>query len=134
MVGQNTLGIIIDWKFVYELFCKGCIAQKDAKSSRTWLEEKNAISVEEITQDQITSYSEQWDSIFIYDELKEQHKSLVKEGLVTFLDDFVRETKFPRSNFTDLYLSLFRLWGDLNAGIGVGKEEGQPGLNQGGEE
>ena len=40
------------------------------------------------------------------------------------MDDFVREPNFPRPKFADLYLSLLRLWGDMNAGIGLGREDG----------
>ncbi len=98
--------------------------QKDPESSLDWLKEKSAISVEELKPDQIKSYSDWWDALFVNDELKEKHKSLINEGLVTFLGDFIREPEFPRTSFAGLYLSLLRLWGEMNAGIGIGREEG----------
>ena len=109
-----------DWGQWFEFL----INQKDAESSQDWIEEKHTILVEELKQDQIKLYSEHWDSIFLNDDLKVQHKSLINDAIVTFLGDFVRESEFPRSSFAELYLSLLRLWGELNAGTGIGREEG----------
>lgn len=77
-----------------------------------------------MTNAQIEVYSEGWDAIYVSDVLKEEHKPLVSEALVAFLGDFVREPEFPRNNLSGLYLSLLRLWGEMHAGIGRGREEG----------
>jgi hypothetical protein len=100
------------------------VEQKDAKSARTWLADAKTLSVDELKPEQINSYSERWDSLFIVDELREQHKHLINEAVVKFLGDFVRESEFPRRSFSKLYLSLLRLWGKMNAGTGIGREEG----------
>lgn len=116
----KEMGVQNDWELWFEFLIKN----KDLESARTWLEEKEILSLEEITIYQIESYSEYWDSLFVDDELREQNKLLINEGLVTFLGDFVREPKFPRKSFAKLYLSLLRLWGKMNAGIGRGREDG----------
>jgi hypothetical protein len=109
-----------DWEqwFVFLL------EQKDVKSARTWLEDMKVSTVDELKPEQIYSYSERWDSLFIYDELRDQYKHLINEAMSKFLGDFVRESKFPRRDFSNLYLSLLRLWEKMNAGTGTGREEG----------
>ena len=55
-----------DWEqwFVFLL------EQKDVKSARTWLGDMKVSPVDELKPEQIDSYSERWDSLFIYDELE----------------------------------------------------------------
>ena len=100
------------------------VEQKDAKSARTWLEDAKTLSVDELKTEQINSYSEKWDALFIVDELREPHKHLINEAVGKFLGDYVRESEFPRISFSKLYLSLLHLWGKMNAGTGIGQEGG----------
>ncbi len=116
--------IPIDIKDEWEQWFSLLIDQNDIESARNWLEEKDAIFVEQLNQNQIEAYSERWDSLFVSNELKQQNRQLINEALVTFLGDFVREPDFPRRDFAELYSSLLRLWGEMNAGIGGGREEG----------
>jgi hypothetical protein len=120
VIKREQEGIEGDWGSWFAFL----IDQKDVESARNWLEDKKAIAVEQLKQNQIKAYSERWDSLFLNDEPKGQHKQLINEALATFLGDFVREPEFPRIGFAELYLSLLRLWGEMNAGIGRGREEG----------
>lgn len=43
-------------------------------------------------------------------------RSTLLSGLAELLDDFVRESRFPRSELADIYLGLLRLWGSLKRG------------------
>jgi len=109
-----------DW----EQFFVFLVEQKDTKSARTWLADAKTLSVDELKPEQINSYSEKWDSLFIVDELREQHEHLINEAVGKFLGDYVRESEFPRRSFSKLYLSLLHLWGKMNAGKGIGREKG----------
>ncbi|MDA3896789.1 MAG: hypothetical protein PF482_11665 [Desulfobacteraceae bacterium] len=119
-IHQPGESIDSDWERWFDFL----INQKDIESAQDWLEEKNAIAVVDLKQSQIKEYSEFWDSIFLNDRLKEQHKVSINDGIISFLGDFVREPEFPRTNYAELYLSLLRLWGEMNAGINKGCEEG----------
>jgi hypothetical protein len=43
-------------------------------------------------------------------------RRMLLSGLVEMVDDFVKETAFPRAELADVYLGLFRLWGSLKCG------------------
>ena len=109
-----------DWESWFNLL----INQSDMDSAKDWLGEKKISTESELSQQQIRQYAEFWDSIFINDFLKEQNRHLISEGIVNFIGDFIREPEFPRTSYAELYLSLLRLWGDINAGINKGREEG----------
>lgn len=107
------------WSYWFDLVRNGKF-----KESREWLDLKEQSTLYEMPKEYIDLFSDSWDNFYLNPELKSSHRHLLTEAMVRFLDDFVRESNFPRVGFEDLYLSLFRLWGDLNAGKGSGKEEG----------
>jgi hypothetical protein len=91
-------------------------------SAQMFLKERQLTALEDIQADQIRSLVDDLERIYLNDSLRHTHRTLLAQGLAEFLQDFVREPDFPRSDFGDLYLALLRLWGVLHSGSSVGPE------------
>jgi len=109
-----------DWEDWFELL----LAKGEIKSLQLRLDKKVTLSVNDLTINQIETYADNWDEIYVDDNLISEYRFIISEAVVIFLSDFVREPEFPRYEFASLYLSLLNLWAKLYSGVGGQREKG----------
>lgn len=96
----------------------------DEVAAESFLTERQSQSVDLISPGDITRFIDALEGFFLDDGLRSRQGALLSQGLAEFLEDFVRESEFPRVGFAELYLAILRLWGALHAGISTRKEHG----------
>ena len=70
-------------------------------------------------------FADSWETVFLNEQLIANHRILFNEAVGKFIEDFVQgDDLFPRNNFTELYLALMRIWGQLRGGQGGNQEAG----------
>jgi hypothetical protein len=72
----------------------------------------------------IDSLAEKLGEFYVDDALRARERNLILQGVSELLDEYVRESEFPRDALSKLYLALFQLWGALHSGNTAGKEHG----------
>ena len=72
----------------------------------------------------VDSLSEKLGEFYVDDALRARERNLILQGVSELLDQYVRESEFPRDVLSKLYLALFQLWGALHSGNTAGKEHG----------
>lgn len=100
------------------------LAKADSKELKFRLDEKVTVSIDDLTPEQVQTYADSWDAIYVDDNLISKYRFIISEAIVIFLSDFVREPEFPRFEFASLYLSLLNLWSKLYTGVGGQREKG----------
>jgi hypothetical protein len=97
----------------------------DENLAYVWLEEKEKLDPNTLTASMVKKFADFWETIFLKEHLLANHRNLFDAAAGKFIEDFVQgDDLFPRNNFTELYLALMRIWGQLRGGQGGNQEAG----------
>lgn len=107
------------WQDWFEFLRRG-----DRMAAELFLYEHRKGSPAELKPGEVSAFVAMIEDLFLDDVLRERERSLIVQGIAEFLEEFVRESDFPRAAFGELYLALLRLWSALYAGTSSGQEHG----------
>jgi hypothetical protein len=107
------------WPDWFEFLRRG-----DRTAAELFLYEHRKGSPAELKPVEVNAFVAMIEDLFLDDVLRERERSLIVQGIAEFLEEFVRESDFPRAAFGELYLALLRLWSALYAGTSSGQEHG----------
>lgn len=95
----------------------------DDESIQDFLRERQRKSPDTVSPTELQHLVARLEELYLDEELLRRRRELLSQGLVEFLQDFVREPNFPRVDFGDLYVAVLRVWGALHAGTGARGQE-----------
>jgi hypothetical protein len=117
---------VLSWSDWFELI----VPQKDDRIgdellAYSWLDEKERLHPNTLKASMVKKFADSWETVFLNEQLIANHRILFNEAVGKFIEDFVQgDDHFPRNNFSELYLSLMRIWGQLRGGQGGNQEAG----------
>ncbi|MBZ0266041.1 hypothetical protein K8I28_15395, partial [bacterium] len=109
---------------IWDSWFYSLIETKDSNEARNTLERIDSTSADTLNSELVELYTKGWNDLILLNDFLLANKSLINEGLITFIDKFVREQDFPKRNYADLYLAILRLWCELNSGVSINRELG----------
>ncbi len=102
----------------------GALRDGNEAVAKAFLSEERQLSGFDISADQVESLCKCIDELIIDDALRSRERRLILPAVGEILERYVRESGFPRSEFSNLYLSLLQLWCLLHGGNSAGREHG----------
>jgi hypothetical protein len=120
----DTAALLIEqaeskWQDWFEFLRHG-----DRTAAELFLTEHRKGSPAELSAVEVNSFVGAIEDLFLDDGVRQRERNLIIQGIAEFLEEFIRESEFPRAAFGDLYLALLRVWSALYAGTSSGQEHG----------
>ena len=89
-----------------------------------FIQDRSAGVSTDVFSNTVDSLAEKLGEFYVDDVLRARERNLILNGIGELLEEYVRESEFPRTENSKLYLALFLLWGALHSGNTTGKEHG----------
>ena len=100
----------------------GFVKRGEKAAAETFLQERPETCPADLSPTTVEALIANVEELYLDDALRTRVRAMVLQGVVELLEDFVRETAFPRATLGDFYLAMLRLWCVLHAGTAAGQE------------
>jgi hypothetical protein len=112
----QTISTWVDWF--------GALRDGNESAAKAFLNDERQLDGLDISAVQLESLCKCIDELIMDDALRSRERRLILPAVGEILERYVRESGFPRSEFSNLYLSLLQLWCLLHGGNSAGREHG----------
>ena len=92
--------------------------------AEAFLQEQRSDDTHDFSADRITALCNCLDDLALDDALRSRERGMILPAVGEILERYVRESNYPRSDLSGLYLHLLRLWCLLHQGNSAGQEHG----------